>query len=293
MQKTAATCVALVATLVVACNQSPAPAATSSASAAPSASGPPVVNALPQPDEKVRSGVNRTNQPPYSGPTGTVRGTITATGDEAPILDEVAKKIPDKCKAARLVYGRRFREGMMRSLADVVVAVTEYKGYIPAKSESIEVIAKDCAWDKRTYVLTYGQRIDVRNKGPQSHLPYLSNSGSKAVMVAIPGGGPVKLYPDKPGRFLLSDQMSNYMTADVFAFQYSTATVTGLDGKFEISGIPVGKVKVNALLPATNQTASKTVTIEAGKTVEVNLEIAFDKKTMEPKVAPKSKVVIK
>jgi hypothetical protein len=251
------------------------------------------VNAIPQQDDKIKSGVNPKNEEPYTGPVGTVRGTISAKGDEAPILDEIAKKIPDKCKSARLVYGRRFREGMMRSLADVLVAVTEYKGFVPAKGDAIKATAKDCAWDSRTYVLTYGQRIDVLNKGPQSHLPQLIGSSAKAMMVAIPGGDAVKLYPDKPGRFLLVDQMSSYMTAEVFAFKYPTAAVTGLDGKFEITGIPVGKVKVNALLPSTNQGAEKTVTVEAGKAVDVNLEILFDKKTMEPKSAPKSKVVIK
>jgi hypothetical protein len=237
MLKAAATFVALAATLVVGCEQKTAPVGATSASVAPSASGPPVVNAIPAKDEKIRSGVNPLNEQPYKGPTGSVRGTITAKGDQAPILDEVAKKIPDRCKAARLVYGRKFREGMMRTLGDALVAVTEYRGYIPAKSEAVTVTAKDCSWDQR---------------------------------------------------FLLVDQMNDFMAADVFAFKYPTATVTSLDGKFEITGIPVGKAKLSALLPATNQSAQKEITIVADKTIEVNLEINYDKKTMEPKPAPKS-----
>lgn len=291
MLKAAATSVALVATLVVGCDQKSGAEGASSASASPSASSPPVVNAIPARDEKIRSGVNPRNEEPYKGPTGSVRGTITAKGDVAPVLDEIVKKIPDKCKEARLVYGRAFREGMMRTLGDALVAVTEYRGYLPAKSDAITITAKDCAWDKRTYVLTYGQRIDVLNKGPESHLPQLLGASSRAVMVAVPGGDPVKIYPDKPGRFTLTDQMTDFMKAEVFAFKYPTATVTGLDGKYEITGIPVGKVKVSAMLPATNQSAQKEVTIVADKTVEVNLEIAFDKKTLEPaKPAPKSSV---
>jgi hypothetical protein len=288
MLKAAATFVALAATLVVGCEQKTAPVGATSASVAPSASGPPVVNAIPAKDEKIRSGVNPLNEQPYKGPTGSVRGTITAKGDQAPILDEVAKKIPDRCKAARLVYGRKFREGMMRTLGDALVAVTEYRGYIPAKSEAVTVTAKDCSWDQRTYVLTFGQRIEVVNKGPESHLPQLMGASSRAVMVAVPGGDAVKVYPDKPGRFLLVDQMNDFMAADVFAFKYPTATVTSLDGKFEITGIPVGKAKLSALLPATNQSAQKEITIVADKTIEVNLEINYDKKTMEPKPAPKS-----
>jgi hypothetical protein len=289
MLKIAATSVALIATLVAGCDQKTTPEGATSASATPSASGPPVVNAIPAKDEKIRSGVNPRNEEPYKGPTGSVRGTITAKGDVAPVLDEIAKQIPDKCKGARLVYGRTFREGMLRSLADALVAVTEYRGFIPAKSESITITAKDCAFDQRTYVLTYGQRIDVVNKGPESHLPQLLGASTRAVMVAVPGGEAVKIYPDKPGRFTLMDQMNDFMKAEVFAFKYPTATVTGLDGKFEITGIPVGKAKVSALLPATNQSAQKDVTILADKTIEVNLEIEFDKKTLEPaKTPPKS-----
>lgn len=292
MLKTAATLVALAATLVVGCDQKPPPAEATSGSAAPSASGPPVVNAIPAKDEKIRSGVNPRNEEPYTGPTGSVRGTITVKGDQAPILDEIAKSIPDRCKGARLVYGRKFREGMMRTLGDALVAVTEYRGYLPAKSEALTITAKDCAWDKRTYVLTFGQRIEVVNKGPESHLPQLVGASSRAVMVAVPGGDVVKLYPDKPGRFLLVDQMNDFMAAEVFAFKYPTATVTGLDGKYEITGIPVGKAKLSAMLPATNQSAQKEITIEANKTLEVNLEIIYDKKTMEPKAAPKSSVPV-
>ncbi len=286
--------VAFVATSVGGCDKRDAAPSTPSATpntsvAAAASSGPPVVNAIPAKDDKVRLVVNPRGRAPYSGPVGTIRGTVTAVGDQAPILDDVSQKIPDKCKGARLVYGRRFREGMLRSLADVLVAVTGYDGFVPAKSEAVRAVSKDCAWDSRTYVLTYGQRIDVVNEGPESHLPRLVGDPLKAVMVAIPKGDPVKIYPSKPGRFALVDQMSNYMSAEVFVLKYPTAAVTGLDGKFEITGIPVGEVKVNAMLPSTNQVAEKTVKIEAGKTVDVNLEIRFDKKTMEPKPAPKPK----
>ena len=76
------------------------------------------------------------------------------------------------------------------------------------------------------------------------------------------------------------------MRADVFVLKYSTVDVTGRSGEYEIKGIPVGKVALNAVMPETLQSAARKVTIEAGKTLEVNLEIAFDQSKHTPKAAP-------
>jgi hypothetical protein len=62
--------------------------------------------------------------------------------------------------------------------------------------------------------------------------------------------------------------------------------VTGLDGKYEIGRIPPGQVKVTAFLPAIMQTVEKSIKVEAGKTVDLDLEIAFDAKKLAPKPPP-------
>jgi len=226
--------------------------------------------------------VNPGHEAPYSGPTGSVRGVVTVKGDAPPALTAVTEKIPDSCKDARLVYGRLFREGMMRSLGDALVTVSGYKGFVPAKGDAIRVEGKDCAWNARTFVLTYGQRLDVFSKDRTSYVPRLMGSEMKAEMVAVPGSGPVKLYPQVPGRYTLVDSMHIWATAEVFVLKYPTAAVTGMDGKFEIKGVPVGEVTVSALMPAAMQVAQKKVKVEADKTVEVSLEIEFDQKKLEP-----------
>jgi hypothetical protein len=266
----------------------PAPSGAPSASAsggpasAPSAAEKPKPNPLTR--ELVDKTVNAANLPVYSGKTGTVRGTITVKGDEAPVLTELIAKIPSKCAPAREVYGKLFREGMLRSLADVLVTVTGYDGYVPAKSEARLVEVRDCAWDARTIALMFGQRIDVRSKDREPYLPDLLGGSMPAQLVVMPNAkDPVSLYPMKVGRFGLADSLHPFMLAEVYVVKFPTFAVTGLDGKYEISGVPVGEVTVNALLPATMVVAEKKVKVSADQAVVVDLEIVFDKKKHGPK----------
>lgn len=269
-----------------------APGASAAPSAAPSASAPFVMNATPFNEDSVRAQVNPKNEQPYRGPTGTVRGVVTMKGDQPPVLPDVAEKIPDKCKNARSVYGRLFREGMVRSLADALVTVTEYQGFIPAKGQAVTLDTEGCAFPSRTIALTFGQRLDVLSKDGEPYVPKLLGGQMRADMIAVPGGSAVKLYPHVPGRYTLIDQMHLFMTADVFVLKYATFDVTGLDGKYEISGIPVGEVSVNALLPSIMATTQKKVKIEEGKTVELNLELEFDAKKLTPEKPKPPKVKI-
>jgi len=256
------------------CRSSPA---VSDKGQAPAGSGtseappPPAV-----PEEQRRAALNPGDAKAYSGPVGTVAGTVRVSGPTAPELPEVLAKIPaGKCDDGRAFYGKLFREGPGRELGDVLVAVTGYQGFIPPKDEPKVVTAKGCAFESRTLAMVFGQELLVRNRGPEPFIPLLENSGQLAVMVAMPGGDPVRLFPSKVGQYRLSDQSHPFATADVFVLKYPTFAVTGVDGRFAISGIPVGEVIVSAHLPATKQTATQRVVIESGKVVTLDLTLPF------------------
>jgi hypothetical protein len=193
-------------------------------------------------------------------------------------------KIPrGRCEDARAFYGKRFREGPHRELGDVLVAVTGYVGYVPPREQFKTVVARGCSFESRTVVLTFGQTLHVLNRGSETMIPDLRGSKSAAMMVAIPGGDPVTLFPDHVGRFELVERSAEYARADVFVLKYPTTAVTGIDGKFSITGIPAGDVTVSALLPATGQTVQQRVTIVAGETAKVNFTIPW---TAAPNAAP-------
>lgn len=235
-------------------------------------------------DAAVGQALNPANEKPYSGPVGHVSGIVHATGDAPPPDPKALAKIPrGKCDDARAFYGKGFREGPHRELGDVLVAVTGYTGFVPPTESVKTVVVRGCAFESRTVALTFGQTLHVLNKGGEAFMPELRGTPSAAIMVAIPGGDPVKLFPNHVGQFELVDRSGGYAHADVFVLKYPTTAVTGLDGKFSISGIPAGEVTVSALLPATGQTAQRRISIVAGETAKVDFELPFK---AEPVAAP-------
>jgi hypothetical protein len=234
----------------------------------------PVASGLPAPVEDVSRTVNPRNLPVYSGPTGNVAGVVTAVGDLAPPTPEHLAKIKGDCPEARQAYSHLFREGMMRNLADVLVAVTGYSGYLPATEPKQTVAARGCAFSTQTVALTFGQALDVVSKDSEAYVPNLIGAKMTAQLLALPGGAPSTLYPPAPGHYLLTDDIKVFMVADVFVVSYPTHAVTGLDGRYQIKGIPVGKARISALLPSTHAVIEKDIEIKAGETLEVPLSLS-------------------
>ncbi len=245
-------------------------ASASNAPVAPQASG------LPLPPKIIEAAVNPKHESAYSGPAGTVRGIVHAVGDAPPDEPETLAKIKDECAPARDVYGKVFREGPGRTLADVLVAVTGYRGYVPEQHSVVEVEASGCAWSSRTLALTFGQRIDVVAKDRRAYVPDLLGAKMAAQLIALPGGAGSALYPQSPGRYVLVDSMRIFATAEVLVLKYATHDVTGLDGRYTIERIPAGKATLSAFLPATGETVEKEIEITPSGVLEVNIDLPFN-----------------
>jgi hypothetical protein len=279
---------ALLALVAVAgCTRAKTKKSAASASASAAVKLPaPVASGLPDP-AYVSSIVNPDGMAAYSGPTGTVRGRIVATGDPAPELPAVLEKVPANCTAGRETYGRLFREGPDRALADVLVAVTGYKGYVPEREPTVQIIAKGCSFGTKTIAMTLGQRLEILSRDGEAYVPELLGERGQAQLVAIPGAKTgSELYPTKIGRFVLIDNLKLFMAAEVLVLKYPTHAVTGLDGRFEIPDVPVGPAMLSALLPVTGASGGKPVSVEAGKpTEEIVIELRFDQASYTARVA--------
>jgi hypothetical protein len=298
-----ATLVGAVALCVGGCDTTPSSNTTTSASSKPISPQPnpatlrtpasstqkiktvPMVPGMPLPVASVDANVNPRKLPPYAGPTGGVEGTIKMRGDRP---ESVALDLPPACEGARPTYEKSYREGPARTVADVMVAITGYDAYVPAKGEAARVIIDQCAFSTRTVVATFGQRVEVSNiDAKNSFVPVLLGAPSTSMMVAVPNGDPVRLYPLHVGQYVLADNMDRaWMRADVIVLKYATHAVTGLDGHYRIEGIPVGEVDVDAFLPSIDVTAGrKKVTITEGQTTKVDLVLESTKKAEPPAVS--------
>jgi hypothetical protein len=231
------------------------------------------LNATPVPTASVAAMVNPDKLPEYAGPTGSVEGTITVTGDAAPVNHADFSRCPD----AEKTWGHAFREGApgpngARPLADAIVVVTGYKGfYLPETREAKEVRVEGCATTTRTLTLTYGERIEVKNLSKDFWTPMLEPGPNLVMMMATPGGDPAKIYPKKPGHYLLSDRDRKYAVVDVYAFLHPLHTASSVTGFYRIDGVPVGKLKVSSTHPQIDSNAEADVTIAAGVVHKVDL----------------------
>lgn len=238
-------------------------------------------------EEEVLAFVNPQKLPVYAGPTGSIEGTITITGDpspDVPALDFV------KCPAAKDAYQKLFRVGATqsngaRTLADALVAVTGYGSYfVPERNPVRSLKFEHCAFDARTIDMTIGQRLEVTNKDSALFAPSLAQAPLPALMLAAKNTAPVNLYPPRPGYFTLVDRMElAYLRADLYVMLQPLHAVTSLDGHYRIDGIPVGEVTVNTRLARLRKETSRKVVIDANTVQTVDLSLDFKAATDVPK----------
>jgi hypothetical protein len=231
--------------------------------------------------ESVEKSLNPRGLPAYSGPVGGVRGLVSVSGDPPPLLQEIAAKIPENCPRALEFQRKLFRQGIEHSLADVLVTVTEYTGFVRPRSDAVRVEAKGCAFDANVTAMVYGQHLEVFNRDGQAYMPRLIGVPSYALRVAMPGGGPVPIFPPNPGRYLLVDETRDYMRSELYVLNFPTFAVTGLDGAFEISGVPAGDAKVTAYSPALGKVSEQRVKIQAGVIQDLKFDLAFSQAAYE------------
>jgi hypothetical protein len=257
------------------CQDEPAPAPASATEQAKAVAD----EAARQARESAEKALNPKGLPVYTGPVGSVRGRVKVKGDEPPLVPEMAERLeklpPEACPRARELHRKLYRQGIDRTLADVLVTVTEYQGFLPARGDAVRVEAKGCAFDARILAMTYGQRLDVFNLDAQAYMPRLVGTPSYALRVAMPGGPAVPVFAPKAGQYTLVDETREYMRSDLFVLGFPTFDVTGLDGQFEIPGIPVGKVRVSAYAPAFGKAIDQTVDIQPNGVTDLTFEIEF------------------
>ena len=240
------------------------------------------------PRDLIEATLNPGHLPPYSGPTGSVEGTITVIGPPSPDV----KLDGAKCPAAVDTFGKLFREGTPtepngpRALADAVVAATGYGGYYLPETKPMEsvTISVDCAYPARTIALTFGQALAITNLSKYPFAPIIDAEASPAVMMAAPlgAGDPIRIFPRHPGHALMGDLMQTYAHEDIYVLRFPSHAVSARDGHYRIDGLPVGKLSVGAQHPTVLSQASAPVEIKANVVQRVDLTLEYAPKAAKP-----------
>ncbi len=218
--------------------------------------------------------------PAYVGPTGIVSGTVRIVGPDAPEVPGLSFRA---CPAAIDMYSRAFRSGVpredgSRALADALVVVTGYTGFIEEKEPAVRVtVDRACSYPSRTIAMTFGQRLEVTNDTKLPFGPYLEDTYNPVIRVAPPqnAGDPVRIYPPRADYFRLRDRLQSFVHEDVYVLRQPLHAVTDLAGHFRIAGVPVGHVKVSARLPAVGSDGAHDVDVRADAVADVELTLAY------------------
>ena len=253
-----------------------------SASSAPAAGDAAAADTKsPFTKELVESVVNPEHLPAYSGPTGSVEGTILVIGPPSPDV----KVDTSQCPAALDTYGKLFREGTPgvpngpRPLADAVVIAVGYAGYyIPELRPAKQVtIGLNCAYPTRTISMTFGQRLEVANQSKYPFAPTVESEASPAVMMTPPMGmgDPVRIYPRRPGHSAMGDLMEPFVRQDLYVLRYPLHAVSDTDGHYRIDGVPVGKMSLRALHPTVASEAQAPIDIVANVVAKADLTLEY------------------
>lgn len=232
---------------------------------------------FPLNEQQLGQMINPTNATEYTGPTGVVEGTITVKGD-APAM-RTFMTLPKDCEAsAKSIYAPAYRAGPKGELADTLVAAIGVAGFVRPSREDKLVIIKNCAIQPTVIDLSFGQRLMVGNA---DSMPYMPQVPAKMVVrrLALQGMSPVPVILSQTGAIgmtWLAGAMpgTEVPTVTVFIIPSALHTVTNLDGKFRITGIPVGKARISSSHLGMDE-AAKDVVIEAGKELKVDLVMTY------------------
>ncbi|MFO0666997.1 MAG: carboxypeptidase-like regulatory domain-containing protein [Polyangiaceae bacterium] len=246
--------------------------------------------------ERLLKLTNPDNLPTYSGPTGTIEGSVYVVGDAQGTLD--APFGTCDTPAARAMHGPIFRDERpaelkmsptaKRPLLDAVVGVTDYgKFFIPVPKEPAVLTIKDCAYDRRTVVAMLGQQIHVRNEDtPAPHHyygPQMAGLKTSTIRIVAPKTDPIVFFPEEPGRFAIVDTVDHrYMRVETFIAMNPLTSTTAALGKYRIPNVPVGKVKAHAMHPAflnaSKDKAEATVDVREGQTTTQDFVLTYKSK---------------
>lgn len=224
---------------------------------------------------------------PEQKPTlGAIAGQVFFVG-EPPTLPPLP---PVPAKDHRFCGTQAENEALLVSpkgeVRNVVIAVRGYKPETKPEPREERIDNKNCYFVPHVLATTINSPIAITNSDATLHNARGQLRGwRRPFNSAIPAGGKYMAKASaKPGWGLLKCDMHPWMTGHVQVFDHELFDVTGSEGKYRLVNVPPGEYELEVwherLAPGLKRmalTAAGKVKVEAGKTVELNLEVELDK----------------
>lgn len=200
--------------------------------------------------------------------TGTIRGVVT--------VDTVPKKRMLKVTADQAVCGTEVEDQttLVTSTGGVANAVILVRG-VPWGDNVPEPIIKNtgCYFVPRVQAAKTRSQVEVRSEDQTLHTTHAYDDRQRSLFnIAIPVPGlNIKRPLRRPGVVRVECDSHSWMRGWIYVTD-DTATVTGTDGRFELTGIPAGTYEL-AIWHERYEGAPRQVTVMAGGTVDASFTV--------------------
>ncbi|HEU5115640.1 MAG TPA: carboxypeptidase regulatory-like domain-containing protein, partial [Isosphaeraceae bacterium] len=199
--------------------------------------------------------------------TGTIEGKV------------LYKKDPARPWRLGRYYIKNARSG---ELAEAVVALSRRGLKAPEDNRqpaTVTVDQKDFQFTPETIAIRAGDHVRFLNSDDATHNVRLSHL-RLSFNVNMPAGGEhVEKFPVAGGiqrPFEIGCVYHGAMRSWVFVFDHPWFQLTGSDGAFRLTDIPPGEYRLEVVHPAGSLSASRTITVEADKTVTAEFLLSPD-----------------
>jgi plastocyanin len=212
-----------------------------------------------------------------TGPTGWIEGKVTATGKlpvfkpqplDASLHKQCGTSVPDLSLA---VAADGAVESAVVSIDDAPASA------LPANFQTPFVDQKACMYRPAIVATRAGQTLKVKNSDPLLHNVRAMNDRSPIFNVAMPLENLTieKPLPASPGVVQLHCDVHPWMTAWVVTFAHDLYAATNTEGRFKISGVPVGRHPVKLWHPRLGEKRVEVeVKADAGTTIALGWELS-------------------
>ena len=206
--------------------------------------------------------------------TGTVRGVVRFEGEPPPRKEIGTGGIPaceqhDEPLRTEAVL---VRDGKLEN-AFVHVKKGLAGWEIPPAEEEQHVIDQvGCRYTPHVSVMRAGQTLSVRNSDPETHNVHITarRNSNSVNLTQGPGTDPLRLDFERREHLVhLQCDLHPWMHAWLHVSDHPFYDLTGVDGAFEIAGLPPGTYTLEAVHES-YKARRATVTVEPGGTAEVD-----------------------